>query len=643
MSTGLFEIGKSGLISYQQALSVSGSNIANVYTEGYNRQTAVLVNNGFSGVSVSSINRAFQENLAQDLRTSISGFNKSSAYYNYAIQLDEFLGDDNSSIMGGLDDYFSSLQSISNDPSSITARQVFLNDTQGLINRFHTISSKIDSQISEINYHLSSSVEEVNVIAERIAKLNSVITESGTKDLAMLDQRDQLMKELSNYISFNSFDRKDGSVDIYLESGDTLVMGGRPSKLSCIQSSVDGRYKDIAIESMNGMVPIQDNISSGMIGGLLEYRSGVLSQAERSLDALALVIAENVNQQHQQGMDLNDQLGKLFFNDINSSDATTSRVYSNSNNAGTGSFSVTIDDATQLTASNYQLAFTNATDYTLTRLSDNQIVSSGTISSYPEAISVDGFTLNVNSGTFNLNDKFVVSPTLSAAKNLDLMISDPAEVALAMPARVSSDGQNIGNGIATLTQITDINNPSFSTGNQLSPPVRIEFIDASNYQIVNDATSAVIEGPIAYDPNSDIFPTPGGFDPGYQVKIANSPAAGDSFVIDYNHGANADNRNALAMASLQKMQILNNGTNTVYDKYQAITGSVSSETHYADLSQQSNQALMDHAQERRDSYSGVNMDEEAANLMRYQQAYQASAQIIAIADNILDTLINMIS
>lgn len=647
MGASLFGIGKSSLIAYQQALSNTSNNISNVYTDGYNRKTVIFSptgSKGLGGVEVSNIQRAYQENVNVELRNGIANYNKMSTYYDYAIQFDSLLGDENTNISGGLNQYFSALQNATNDPSSLTARQVLLNNSQTMLDRFHSISKKLDAQYTELNTELSTTVSEVNGIVASIAKTNQMLSGDFSGDLDLLDKRDQLMKELSEYLPFTAQDRGDGAIDIYLGTGDTLVMGGRASELTCTTSSENPRNLDLAIRSSSKTIPIVDSIDGGKIGGLVTYRSDFLQPAEQDINRLALVITESINAQHQEGMDLNDNLGKMLLSDVNSSKLINTRVIANANNSGGGNFNVIIDDATQLETTDYQLTFTSPTDYQLTRISDLTTVTTGTLGTFPETISADGFTLNINAGTFSNGDRFLVAPTHGAAYHMELLINNPEEIALASPVAVTSDNTNTGTGNATLSEITDIDNASFSTVGQLSPPVRIEFVSSTSYQILNENTSAVIEGPITYDPTNgaSVFPTPGSFDPGYQVKLSGAPKTGDIFHADYNSGAVGDGRNAVEMTKFQFAKLLDDGKSNVFDNVNFLSGTVSSKAHFSDMSQQASQALIEQAQARRDSVSGVNLDEEAANLLRYQQAYQASAQIISIADSLIDSLLSIL-
>ena len=212
---------------------------------------------------------------------------------------------------------------------------------------------------------------------------------------------------------------------------------------------------------------------------------------------------------------------------------------------------------------------------------------------------------------------------------------------MASPVRTDALLANTGSGQISAGVVVDTTTPEFTTtAGQLTPPLRIEFLSASSYQVVNSTTSAVIEGPIAFTPGNTntVFPTPGSYDPGYRIDLSGSPAAGDVFTVDYNTGGVGDNRNALLLAGIQNAKILNNGATSLQGNYSALIANVGSKTHQADIGQEAGKVLLAQAQDRRDSISAVNLDEEAANLLRFEQAYQAAAQIVSIARSVFNEL-----
>ncbi len=650
MGGDLFGVGMSGLMAYRNALNSTFNNIVNAANPGYNRQTVDFNSRPMQGaisgggVDVKQMNRMYNDYLTIDLRNTITAYEEMNSYYGQASGLDTFLGNESSSVAKGLESYFSSLHNLISDPASLTAREVYLNQSSGLVSRFHGVNDELNRQYSDLNQQLQSTAEEVTNIAANIAEVNGRIMGAERIDPMLLDKRDDMMKELAEYISVSTVARDDGAIDIFMGNGDALVLGGNSATISTTQDPLDPSRLEITMKTDYSDNIISDNISGGKLGGLLAFRDEVLDPAINEVNRLALSISASVNDQHKKGMDLNNNLGGNFFTDVNAASAVSTRVISSSENTGSGTFSVTIDDVGALEASDYRLKFTSANDYTLVRSSDNVAVSSGTIAGYPETIAVDGFTMQITAGSFSANDIFTVSPTRNAARTMNVEIDNASQIALASPVQASTSTNNTGNGVISLEEITDISNPSFATPGQLSPPIRVEFLSDTSYQLVNATTSAVIEGPISYTPgsNNNLFPTPGSFDPGYRVSITGAPAAGDTYTLNYNAGARGDSSNGLFLADLQNIKILDGGTTTFQENYNTFSSSVSSRTHFADLQRQSKEILMETAQSRRDEVSGVNLEEEAANLMYYQQAYQASAQLIAVADSLFNVLIDLL-
>jgi len=173
----------------------------------------------------------------------------------------------------------------------------------------------------------------------------------------------------------------------------------------------------------------------------------------------------------------------------------------------------------------------------------------------------------------------------------------------------------------------------------------IRFTAPDTYQIYdnsNPASPALLETVSGYDAaaGSDLFPTPGGLDYGYQVRISGSAAAGDEFTVDYNSGGVGDNRNALALADIFDAKLMDDGTESVNDAYRRLVGDVGATTRQSEMAGAAQGRMLERSLAERDAISGVNLDEEAANLVRYQQAYQAAAQVVAAANEMFQTLLN---
>jgi flagellar hook-associated protein FlgK len=278
--------------------------------------------------------------------------------------------------------------------------------------------------------------------------------------------------------------------------------------------------------------------------------SGSKSNSKKALNRLALAFMDLFNEQHKVGLDAHDDLGSNLFTDINNKTIVYDRVGASSYNRGTENISVSIDNVEQLSMSKYKLDFDIPTHYILIRQSDNQIVSSGLVTALPQHIAVDGFVININQGNIAAKDRFIISPLKNAAKSIKLAITDPQLLALAWPV-MATNSNVTGRENISVTAISDINNKSFSIAHQLNPPVGIIFTTPRTYILVSEYTGSLIEGPINYNQTAtNIFPTPGGYDPGYRVTLIGSPNKDDQFIIDFNLHSTADNRNGLALIYL---------------------------------------------------------------------------------------------
>jgi flagellar hook-associated protein 1 FlgK len=400
---------------------------------------------------------------------------------------------------------------------------------------------------------------------------------------------------------------------------------------------------DVVYTTQSSSQVVTDFITGGEVGGLLSFRSEILDNGQNMLGLVALGITDELNTQHQRGMDLDGNLGGLMF-----SAPQTSQGVVIQDSAATGTVGFAYDDITDLTSSDYRLIYNGGTSYTLTRLSDDTTFALDT--AVPASLTNDGFTLTLG-GAPAVGETTFIRPTRAAAGYLSLNLTDPRQVAAASPIVTGASINNTGTtGAISAGEITDISNAAFTTtAGALTPPITIRFTSANTYDIINTTTSATIEAGIAYTAGADVFPTPGLLDYGYQIQITGAPATGDEFTVGYNTDGIGDNRNALAMGQIQTANVLlgdsANGlsaTTTIQGTYARLISDVGTRTNVAESNYNSQKAMLDFNETQFSSVSGVNLDEEAANLVRFQQAYQAAAQVISVSNTLFDSLIGAV-
>lgn len=663
----ILSIGVSGLSASQSAISTTGNNISNANTDGYSRQRVELspqlaqyTGAGYigSGVRVESVQRIVDQFYISQLRSDTATFHELDTYSAQISQLDSLLADSSTGLSSSLQQFFSDLQQASQDPTSIPVRQVVLSDAGSLEQRFSSLYERLQSLSQSVSQRFDALTSQVSTLSQNIAKLNTEIVEqssvSGAQPNSLLDQREELLRQLSEVVGVNVVKQSDGMVNVFMGNGQPLVIGNTASTVATRASSTDPSQQVITLSSSGGTaVDVTNFVTGGSLGGLVKFQNGTLNNAYNALGQIAITVADAMNTQHQLGVDLNGNAGTNLFTDINSATAMSSRGSRASTNTGTDQPTVFISNASALTTSDYKLSFTSATAYTLTRLSDNT-VSSGTLAvgqtTIPAAGDIDGFQIQISAApTFAAGDSFSILPTREGALNFSVALQLPEELALAQPIRTDAALTNTGGGVVSQGVMVPqfgaaTAGASFNVTNPLSTPLLVQFTSATAYQILDNTNPAA---PVAFAPALTGTITAGQSNiiqindatgvASYQLTISGSPATGDQFAVDANTSGSSDNRNALALANLNLAKAANGLSFS--DAYGKLVSGIGATTASLNNSRDAANTLMAQAQASRDSVSAVNLDEEAANLIRFQQAYSASAQVISIARSLFTTLL----
>ena len=690
MSYGLLNLGSQALTSNQTALSVVGQNIANVNTDGYSRQRPEFASReGISGVEVYDIARIADQFLNKQIWADTASYSSSDLYKTYAEELDNLLASEATSISGAMDNYFGALQAAVDDPTSIPNRELFVAEAQALVQRLNDMDANLERQSGSINDRLSSSASEVNAIARNLAEINDklrIASASGSEVNELLDKRDEQMDKLAGLVSFTTVENPaTGGMDVFVGNGEPLVIGKDANELVATVDPADASRLNISMRVGNTISDITQQIGGGQIGGLLVYRDHVLDTARDQIGVITLAFADTMNQQHMKGMDLDGELGGRLFTDINDSASMANRVLSDGrNSSGVSGATVRIEDTSALKASEYKLVMNSDSSFTLIRESDGKRWDASDFAQETGAatdvdtdgeyhvnaatgeltLRIDGFQLSLDpqGNRFSGGDQFVIRPARTAASDIDTVIQDGRDLALAAPVKIEANGSNSGTGVASVNVTSRPILESHSTINnqQLDPPIRIEFSEtevpagSGNLQTVYrvfDITNP--DAPVELGDDGDpLTPIPAQVftageplqlpqDYGYEVVIKNQPAPGDTFDISYNEGGVSDNRNALAMSDLQfDKTTVDNAS--YQDRYGQLIERVGTQTAVAQINAQASKSVLDANLSARESVSGVNLDEEATKLIQFQQAYAASAQLIKASQTIFDALISAV-
>lgn len=623
----LLGTGISGLLGSRLALDTTGHNIANANTEGFSRQrvlfgTQIPQQTGpffvGQGTRTESIERIFSQFLVDGVRAASTGQARASAFDEFASRLDNLLSDRSIGLQPALAGFFNAVQDLADNPADTATRTALLGQANALADRFNGIGRELERIDTDLNRRLRDGVGQINELAKSIATVNSEIqvsaanTPSGKPASDLLDKRDTLLRQLSGVVGISVVAQDDNSVNVFVGGGQALVLGGRASTLAAVNDPFDPTRTEIAVGSTG--VIISGQISGGEMGGLLDARRDMLDPARAQLGRTAAALAISFNAQHRAGMDLNGALGGDFFNDPT---PTVSGLASNS--AGL-SLSASISDIGQVTTASYVLAFDGAT-YTLTR-SDGTVVPMSGAGTAASPFIADGLSL-VLSGPAAAGDRFQIRPVRTAATSLDVAITQTNQIAAALPMRVQSTAANTGSGTIGSLSVVDAADPALLT------PLTISFTAANTYQI-NGA------GAFAYTPGSAITVN------GLSFVIDGAPAVGDTFTVTANTGGVGDNGNALRLGDLLNKGVLDGGATSIPGGFSQLVAQVGTGTAQGRINLDAQSALLTQAEQAQQNVSGVNLDEEAANLLRFEQSYQAAARVIAIADSLFQTLIGAV-
>ncbi len=553
--SGLVNIGLTGLRAHQLALSVTGNNVANTNTPGYTRQEAVFVDNlslrtgaGYvgQGVSVETIRRISQNFVVEQVRADTSVYSEREAALKQAESVDNLLASSTTGLTPALSRFFQAFQGAAEDPTSVPQRQLLLTQTEGLVSRFHALNGRLNAQMENIDQELQAAVAEVNSIAQSLAKLNqsiAVAVGAGQGDMPnkLLDERDEALRRLSELVTVSTTTGADARMNVFIGKGQPLVVGNSAAQLSTQASAQEGRKLDIMIQGIGSAANqlATNELTGGKIGGLIQFRDQDLTPAINGLGRVAIAIADTINHQHSLGLDLENNMGGLFFNDVNDRTLARNRVIANGNNTPPTNqvLRVEITDPKKLSTHDYEVRFEGPGNdsFTIVRVHDGSIATRGTLQGvFPATVDLDGFRLYFESGTFKQGDKFTLLPTRAGAAAIAKEVDRVEELAFASPIRAQAGIGNTGTAKISLGEMLDTTNPLtnqpiglFANPGRLTPNLGIQFITNTVYEIVDISNPA---NPVPLNPpmnnlryiagaSNNLFST----DPGETLVSAQGP------------------------------------------------------------------------------------------------------------------------
>lgn len=631
----IFSIGVTGLNAAQVALATTGNNITNVYTPGYNREVTLLAENRTgSGVGVSGVQRQFNQFIATQLNQAISSNSALSAYEVQINQIDNLLADRDAGLAPLFQNFFSAMQKLVATPSDPAARQGVLGTADTLTAQFRAFDSYLNDMQSGVNGQLENQVVQVNNIAEQIAKLNREIglakAKTGTEPNSLLNQRDQLVTELSGYVSVKVVQQDGGGYNIGIGNGLPLVAGSASFRLETMPSAADPTRTVIAYRDTNGALLElrEEDFTGGQIGGLMTFRRETLDRAQNQLGQMAVAMAVGFNTQHRLGVDLNGDQGGDFFS------VGAPLAFSSSKNSSAASLTAEYDPTkiNELNIVDYDVVH-SAGAYTVTRRDTGAVVD-GNYDAVAGTLSFGGMTVTVN-GTPADGDRFQVQPVRRAAQQLRTEVADIGKIAAGTVTLSPGSGAAGAANVAWTAKLDPANSDKLSIGSSGSVTYTVSY-DGTDYS-ATDAGGNPVDVQVKEVDGKPVLSLGG-----VEVSLAADLAGGESFSLSAStlSSGSGDNRNAVQMLELQNIKLVN-GSASLSQAYASMVSDVGNRTNIVQVNQDAQEGLVKQLKAVQQSESGVSLDEEGANLLRFQRYYQASAKVIEIGTTVIDTLLSM--
>ena len=665
MSFNLLNIANSGIRANSELLQTTSKNIANVNTEGYVRErtefTTMIDNQVGRGQTYRLLNEFAQKQLNRD--TSNKSF--FDQFVSEASRVDQIFSEKSNSLSTSINSMFNNVQEALNQPSSTVARSLVMSDAQNLIDQMDRLAGIVSEQKAVVNEQLEIFSEEANTLIESISSLNQEIAGvHGTKNEAdassAYNERDKAIRDLSKLIDIETLDGPNGEKQVFMGTGEAVVMQNGSFNLFSISGDPDANFKELRLDVNGGQaVPLEIDPTKlkGKIGGLLAFRDDILVPAQNQIGQMGIALADSFNQQNRLGMDANGELGGDIF------DIPTVSAFVYQANTGTANMSATVEagKGSELPASDFVITYTGNPNEVSIQPIDNkgEPLGSASLAVIPPSGIIDsaaitsgesfGLELNVT-GAGNAGDQFQIKLNSGAAGNISLTTGRGEDIALASPIRTADGLDNTGTGTISPGDVSDVTTGSFTNplGLANGPISIVKTANANEYQLTDgNGTTTFTVTPPANNILAQAGPPYDGY--GFDFNIEGVPATGDTFNLEFNEGGFDDNRNGQKLADLQNSDLVRQNVvasasadnhKTLNQAYAGLVTDVGVVTSQAKTNGAAFDALAQQSEAWYESLSGVNLDEEAANLLRFQQSYAASAQVLSAARSIFDTLLS---
>ena len=624
--TSVLNTSSSALLAFQRALSTVSHNVANINTDGYSRQTS-----DFATADPSKLGRSWQGNGSQitNVRrvadqlaiTRLIGSNaevsRLSTLSGLADRVDALLSDRTTNLEGAWSGFFDAVSGLASDASSTAQRQDTLDQATALVTRFHRLNGQMDSLNQEVNNGMITAAGEINRLTAAIADLNrSIGNNVNTASGDLLDRRDALANELIGFTGGTVNLQDGGMMNIITPGGTALVSGTTASKVSAIPDAFQPERLTLALTTSGLTTDLSSSNLGGSVGGMLEFRNTVLDPAQAEIGRIALGLTSAFNAQQSAGVDLYGNTGTDLFGIGEPKSLPSNR------NTGSATLAVSIGDLSRLSGQNVRLAW-NGNQWQATSTSTGEAVPMTGSGTTADPFVIDGMHVVVN-GTPAAYDQFLLKPTAGMAGSLSTLITDPSRLAAAKAVQATTALGNTGSGTLSDLTVTDASHANLAT------VATVLFADDGTFSVDGGAAQT-------YTPGMTIAAN------GWSFVLDGQPRGGDTFTIRPTPPGSSDSGNALLLSAVEDLRQFTGGTQNLTDVMAGLTTKVGSAARNAEYSLEAATVIQQQAENSRDSVSGVNLDEEAAQMLKLQQAYQAASQMVATADTMFQTILGAVS
>jgi len=637
--SGILNVGTRALVANQTVLQTVGNNIANVNTPGYSRQNALLetVEGQFTGggyvgkgVDVSAIERNYSAFLTRQatLAGSVSAADTTRA--DKLKLLEEVFQGGSNGLGAAVNDMLNAFSDVTSAPTDLTARTVALTRVSETAARMRSASSTLDDLQLGVRQEMEQKISSINSLAQSISVVNDKIARAqgnGQTPNDLLDQRDQLVRELNRYVQTSSVNASDGTVSVFLAGSQALILGNQVAEVTLTTDAFgDPLRNQLAINRDGVLIGLNESmLGGGEVAGLLRFQNNDLAEARNLLGRMTLAISTSMNDQHKLGLDLDGNAGGNLFTPTDLNVAGT--LLKPPTQTASTTLTLSINDVTKWVASDYEMSFSSGTAGVITRKSDGLVAAFDFGVTSP--VVIDGLSIAKDAVAANAGDRFLIKPFVTSASNIREEFSSPRALAVASPVAGQMGTSNTGS--LQLAQLLARTNPPANV------PVTLTFTGTNTY--TRSDTGATVHAYLSGQ-SIDASAIPPS---GWSLTLQGSPKAGDTFTVLAQPVAirNLNAGNAQAIMNLRDVAMFDGAALT--DGYAGLIAQVGIRTQSANYAAEVSTTIAANLETDRTGVSSVNLDEEASKLLQYQQAYQASAKVIQIAQNIFDTLIQTIT